>query len=174
MAKTAKHRPGDHVVYPAHGVGLIKSIQKQEIAGEKLEFLVVEFEKERMTLRIPTTKVETAGLRSLSTKKDMQAAMKTLTGKVRVRRAMWSRRAQEYEAKINSGNPVSIAEVVRDLYRNADQPDQSYSERQIYQSALERLTRELAVVEKIDEDAAEKKVVAQLRNATPPTETEAA
>lgn len=175
MSKNAKFRPGDHVVYPAHGVGQIKSIQKQEIAGEKLEFLVVEFEKERMTLRIPTTKVDSAGLRSLSTKKDMQAAMKTLAGKVRVRRAMWSRRAQEYEAKINSGNPVSIAEVVRDLYRNADQPDQSYSERQIYQSALERLTRELAVVEKIDEDAAEKKVVAQLRNATPPpAATEAA
>lgn len=174
MSKNTKFRPGDHVVYPAHGVGQIKSIQKQEIAGEKLEFLVVEFEKERMTLRIPTTKVDSAGLRSLSTKKDMQAAMKTLAGKVRVRRAMWSRRAQEYEAKINSGNPVSIAEVVRDLYRNADQPDQSYSERQIYQSALERLTRELAVVEKIDEDAAEKKVVAQLRNATPPPATEAA
>jgi len=165
-SKTAKHRVGDHVVYPAHGVGQIKAIQKQEIAGEKLEFLVVDFEKERMTLRIPTAKVETAGLRSLSTKKDMQAAMKTLTGKVRVRRAMWSRRAQEYEAKINSGNPVSIAEVVRDLYRNADQPDQSYSERQIYQAALERLSRELAFVERIDEGAAEEKVVAQLRTAS--------
>jgi len=163
MSKVTKHRPGDYVVYPAHGVGLIKSIQNQEIAGESLEFLVVEFEKEKMTLRIPTTKVETAGLRSLSTKKDMQAAMKTLTGKVRIRRAMWSRRAQEYEAKINSGNPVSIAEVVRDLHRNADQPDQSYSERQIYQSALERLSRELAVVERIDEDAAEEKVVSHLR-----------
>jgi CarD family transcriptional regulator len=150
-------------VYPAHGVGQIKSIQQQAIAGETLEFLVVEFEKEKMTLRIPTTKVDVAGLRSLSSKKDMQAAMKTLTGKVRVRRAMWSRRAQEYEAKINSGNPVSIAEVVRDLHRSADQPDQSYSERQIYQSALERLTRELAVVEKIDEEAAEEKVVSQLR-----------
>ena len=165
MSKNAKFRPGDHVVYPAHGVGQIKSIQKQEIAGEKLEFLVVEFEKEKMTLRIPVAKVDSAGLRSLSSKKDMQAAMKTLTGKVRIRRAMWSRRAQEYEAKINSGNPVSIAEVVRDLYRNADQPDQSYSERQIYQSALERLTRELAVVERIDEEAAEEKVVAQLKTA---------
>ena len=165
-SKTNKHREGDYVVYPAHGVGQIKAIQAQEIAGETLEFLVVEFEKEKMTLRIPTAKVETAGLRSLSTKKDMQAAMKALTGKVRVRRAMWSRRAQEYEAKINSGNPVSIAEVVRDLHRNADQPDQSYSERQIYQAALERLSRELAVVERIDEEAAEEKVVAQLRTAT--------
>ncbi len=163
MNKTTKYHPGDYVVYPAHGVGLIKSIQELEIAGEALEFLVVEFEKEKMTLRIPTTKVDSAGLRSLSTKKDMQAAMKTLNGKVRIRRAMWSRRAQEYEAKINSGNPVSIAEVVRDLHRNADQPDQSYSERQIYQSALERLSRELAVVERIDENAAEEKVVAQLR-----------
>mgnify|MGYP002629140711 FL=1 len=163
MNKPMKHRTGDYVVYPAHGVGQIKAIQTQEIAGEALEFLVVEFDKEKMTLRIPTTKVDSAGLRSLSTKKDMAAAMKTLNGKVRVRRAMWSRRAQEYEAKINSGNPVSIAEVVRDLHRNADQPDQSYSERQIYQSALERLSRELAVVEKIDEAAAEEKVVSQLR-----------
>ena len=163
MSKNVKHRPGDYVVYPAHGVGQIKTIQTQEISGENLEFLVVEFAKEKMTLRIPTIKVESAGLRSLASKKDMQAAMKTLTGKVRVRRAMWSRRAQEYEAKINSGSPVSIAEVVRDLHRNDDQPDQSYSERQIYQSALERLSRELAIVEKIDEQAAEEKVISQLR-----------
>ena len=165
MSKTAKHRPGDFVVYPAHGVGQIKAIQDQEIAGEQLELLVVEFEREKMTLRIPTTKVEAAGLRSLATKKDMQAALKTLVGKVRVRRAMWSRRAQEYEAKINSGDPIAIAEVVRDLYRGEDQPDQSYSERQIYQSALERLTRELAVVEKIDEEAAEEKVVSHIKTA---------
>ena len=164
MNKTAKHSTGDYVVYPAHGVGQIKAIQTQEIAGETLELLVVEFEKEKMTLRIPIAKVESAGLRSLSSKKDIQAAMKTLTGKVRIRRAMWSRRAQEYEAKINSGDPVAIAEVVRDLHRNADQPDQSYSERQIYQSALERLTRELATIDKIDEAAAEEKIVAQLRS----------
>lgn len=164
MSKTTKFRPGDYVVYPAHGVGQIKSIQDQEIAGETLEFLVVEFEKEKMTLRIPTGKVDSAGLRNLASKKDMQAAMKTLTGKVRVRRAMWSRRAQEYEAKINSGSPVSIAEVVRDLYRNDDQPDQSYSERQIYQSALERLSRELAVVERIEEDKAEERIVEQLKS----------
>ena len=174
MSKATKHRPGDFVVYPAHGVGQIKAIQDQEIAGEQLEFLVVEFEREKMTLRIPTTKVEAAGLRSLATKKDMQAALKTLAGKVRVRRAMWSRRAQEYEAKINSGDPIAIAEVVRDLYRGEDQPDQSYSERQIYQSALERLTRELAIVEKIDEEAAEEKVVSHIKTAAAATAAAAA
>ncbi len=165
MSKAAKHRTGDYVVYPAHGVGQVKAVQTQEIAGEKLELLVVEIEKDKMTLRITLDMLESAGLRSLSSKKDIQVAMKTLTGKVRVRRAMWSRRAQEYEAKINSGDPVSIAEVVRDLHRNADQPDQSYSERQIYQSALERLTREVAAIDKIDEAAAEEKIVAQLRSA---------
>ena len=117
-----------------------------------------EFEKEKMLLRIPTAKVQSAGLRTLSTKKEMQNALRTLKGKVRIKRTMWSRRAQEYEAKINSGDPILIAEVVRDLHRNADQPDQSYSERQIYQAALERLSRELAVVEKIDEDKAVKRV----------------
>ena len=158
MSKNVKHRPGDYVVYPAHGVGQIKSIQNQEIAGEEHEFIVVEFEKEKMTLRIPIVKVESAGLRSLASKKDMQAAMKTLTGKVRVRRAMWSRRAQEYEAKINSGSPVSIAEVVRDLHRSDDQREQSYSERQLYEAALERLTREVAAVDNGDEAAATKRV----------------
>ena len=167
MSKATKHRPGDFVVYPAHGVGQIKAIQDQEIAGEQLEFLVVEFEREKMTLRIPTTKVEAAGLRSLATKKDMQAALKTLAGKVRVRRAMWSRRAQEYEAKINSGDLVSIAEVTRDLFRADDQPEQSYSERQIFEAASSRLARELAAMEETDEPSALQKILRILNEAAP-------
>src|SRR5690606_30231858 len=123
-----------------------------------LEVLVIEFEKEKMIMRIPTGKVESAGLRSLCSRKEMQEALKTLKGRSRVKRTMWSRRAQEYEAKINSGNPISIAEVLRDLHRNAGQPDQSYSERQIYESALDRLMRELAAVERIDEETATKKL----------------
>lgn len=165
MGKQLKYEVGDYVVYPAHGVGRVLSIEEQEIAGFKLEVLVIEFEKEKMIMRIPTAKVESAGLRSLCSRKEMQEALKTLKGRSRVKRTMWSRRAQEYEAKINSGNPISIAEVLRDLHRNAGQPDQSYSERQIYQAALERLTRELAAVEKIDEDKAQKKVESVLKAA---------
>ncbi|MDJ0949300.1 MAG: CarD family transcriptional regulator [Alphaproteobacteria bacterium] len=149
---------GDYVVYPTHGVGKITGIETQEIAGQKLKLFVIEFEKEKMILRVPVSKVEVAGLRRLSTRKIMETALATLKGRSRVKRTMWSRRAQEYEAKINSGDPVSIAEVVRDLHRNAGQPDQSYSERQIYQAALDRLVRELAAVEKIDEDAATQKL----------------
>ncbi|MCZ6638091.1 MAG: CarD family transcriptional regulator [Alphaproteobacteria bacterium] len=144
----------DYVVYPTHGVGQISAIEDQEIAGFDLRLFVVRFEKEKMTLRIPVDKAEEAGLRKLASRQQIETAMDTLRGRSRVSRAMWSRRAQEYEAKINSGNPISIAEVVRDLHRNAGQPDQSYSERQIYEAALERLSREVAVVEKIDSDAA--------------------
>ena len=163
MAKHIKFEAGDFVVYPAHGVGRVSAVELQAIAGFSLEVLVIEFEKDRMTLRIPTAKVNTAGLRSLSSRKEMQEALKTLKGRSRVKRTMWSRRAQEYEAKINSGNPISIAEVVRDLHRNADQPDQSYSERQIYQAALDRLVRELAAVERIDEDKAHRKLETLLK-----------
>jgi CarD family transcriptional regulator len=145
---------GDYVVYPTHGVGKIEEIVEQEIAGFILRLYVVRFEKEKMTLRVPVNKAEESGLRKLSTRQQIDVALTTLKGRSRVSRAMWSRRAQEYEAKINSGDPVSIAEVVRDLHRNAGQPDQSYSERQIYEAALERLARELAAVEKIDSDAA--------------------
>jgi CarD family transcriptional regulator len=164
MAKL-KFEAGDYVVYPAHGVGAVLAVEEQEIAGFKLEVLIVEFEKEKMTLRIPTAKVAAIGLRSLCSRKEMTEALKTLKGRSRAKRTMWSRRAQEYEAKINSGNPISIAEVVRDLHRNAGQPDQSYSERQIYQAALERLTRELAAVERIDEDKAQKKLETLLKAA---------
>jgi CarD family transcriptional regulator len=156
---------GDFVVYPTHGVGRISGIENQEIAGFTLTLLIIQFEKEKMTLRVPTGKAKLAGLRKLSTRKVMESALKTLKGRSRVKRTMWSRRAQEYEAKINSGDPVSIAEVVRDLHRSSDQPDQSYSERQIYQAALDRLARELAAVEQIDEKQAAERLEQMLEAA---------
>lgn len=152
--KTKEFAPKDFVVYPTHGVGYIKAIEKQEIEGAKMELFVINFEKDKMTLRVPVTKASTVGMRKLSSSKVMDTALTTLKGKARAKRTMWSRRAQEYQAKINSGDPVAIAEVIRDLHRNASQPDQSYSERQIYEAALERLARELAAVEKIGEDVA--------------------
>ncbi len=142
---------GDNVVYPAHGVGEIEGIETQTIAGMDVRLYVISFEKDRMRLKIPVMKAETAGLRRLSTTDRMGDALLTLKGKARVRRTMWSRRAQEYETKINSGDPVMIAEVLRDLKRSNDDTEQSYSERQIYQSALERLAREVAAVEDISE-----------------------
>lgn len=145
---------GDYVVYPKHGVGRVVGIEDREISGSKLELYVVRFEKERMTLRVPVTKAEASGMRKLSNPTKMGEAFTTLKGKARIKRTMWSRRAQEYEAKINSGNLIAIAEVVRDLHRKEDQPEQSYSERQIYEAALSRLARELAAVEAIDETEA--------------------
>jgi CarD family transcriptional regulator len=174
MAKQAKFQTGDFVVYPAHGLGMVTDIETRTVAGFELEMLVVEFEKEKMTLRIPLAKVGAAGLRGLSSKKDMGDALKTLKGRVRVKRTMWSRRAQEYETKINSGSLVQVAEVVRDLYRNSEQPDQSYSERQIYQAALERLTRELAAVDGGDEEKAQEKLEAILSAASTAAQTAAA
>ena len=152
--KTKEFAPKDFVVYPTHGVGYIKAIEKQEIEGAKMDLFVINFEKDKMTLRVPVTKASTVGMRKLSSSKVMDTALTTLKGKARAKRTMWSRRAQEYQAKINSGDPVAIAEVIRDLHRNASQPDQSYSERQIYEAALERLARELAAVETIGEDVA--------------------
>ncbi|HUA51891.1 MAG TPA: CarD family transcriptional regulator [Candidatus Sulfotelmatobacter sp.] len=149
---------GDFVVYPSHGVGKITSLETQQIAGYDLKVFVISFEKDRMTLRLPIGKARSAGLRRLSTPSEMKAALAKLRGRTRAKRTMWSRRAQEYEAKINSGDPASIAEVVRDLYRNAGQADQSYSERQIFQAAMDRLVREFAAVEKIDEATATKKL----------------
>ena len=151
-------RANDYVVYPAHGVGRIVSIEEQEVAGTRLELFVISFEKDKMTLRVPTAKATSVGMRSLSSPDLVAKALDTLKGRAKVKRAMWSRRAQEYEQKINSGDLISIAEVVRDLYRADDQPEQSYSERQLYEAALERLTREVAVVEKLDEMRASKKV----------------
>ena len=141
---------GDHVVYPAHGVGQVQGIETQEVAGLKLEVYVITFDHEKMTLRVPTAKARTAGLRPLAEGNVVSKALGTLKGRARVKRTMWSRRAQEYEAKINSGDLISIAEVVRDLHRNAGQPDQSFSERQIYEAAMDRLAAELAALDKTD------------------------
>ena len=155
-------RANEYVVYPAHGVGKIVSIEKQEIAGMDLELFVISFEKDKMTLRVPTAKASSIGMRSLSSPDLIAQALNTLKGRAKVKRAMWSRRAQEYEQKIHSGDLISIAEVVRDLYRGGDQPEQSYSERQLYEAALERLTREVAAVERVDESNAAEKVGAVL------------
>ena len=157
-SKNSDFRPNQFVVYPAHGVGQIISVEEQEIAGIKLELFVVSFEKDKMTLRVPTHKASEIGMRSLSSPEVIEKAMTTLKGKARVKTAMWSRRAQEYEQKINSGDLISIAEVVRDLHRNDDQREQSYSERQLYEAALERLTREVAAVDDGDEISAAQKV----------------
>lgn len=164
-AKKSDYAEGDFVVYPTHGVGKVLGVEMQEISGLELELIIIRFDKDRMTLRVPVTKAENSGLRKLSTRKVMDSALATLKGRSRVKRTMWSRRAQEYEAKINSGDPVSIAEVVRDLHRGADQPDQSYSERQMYQAALDRLAREVAALERIDEAAAAEKLEQLLKAA---------
>ena len=161
MSKSKKldFRPNEFVVYPAHGVGQIISVEEQEVAGISLELFVIAFEKDKMTLRVPTHKATEIGMRALSSPDVISHAMKTLKGKAKVKRAMWSRRAQEYEQKINSGDLIAIAEVVRDLHRTDDQREQSYSERQLYEAALDRLTRELAAVNAdMDEDGALKAV----------------
>lgn len=157
-SKKLEFRPDEYVVYPAHGVGQIISVEEQEVAGFALELFVITFEKDKMTLRVPTNKAVEVGMRSLSSPDVIEQAMKTLKGKAKVKRAMWSRRAQEYEQKINSGDLIAIAEVVRDLHRADDQREQSYSERQLYEAALERLTREVAAVGGNDEVLAARKV----------------
>jgi len=158
VAKAHAFDVGDYVVYPKHGVGRVIELLEQEIAGMTLELYVLRFEKEKMTLRVPTNKAESVGMRKLSSDKQMNEALATLKGKPKVKRTMWSRRAQEYEAKINSGDLVSIAEVVRDLHRAENQPEQSYSERQLFEQALDRITREIAAVKKIDDDQAVKEL----------------
>ena len=164
-AKQADYSAGDFVVYPTHGVGKVLGVETEEISGFSLELIIIKFDKDRMTLRVPVEKAQNSGLRKLSTRKVMDTALTTLKGRSRAKRTMWSRRAQEYEAKINSGDPVLIAEVVRDLHRGDDQPDQSYSERQMYQAALDRLARELAALEKIDEVTAAQKLEDMLKAA---------
>lgn len=151
-------KTNEYVVYPAHGVGRIVGIEEQEIAGMSLELFVITFDKDKMTLRVPTGKLQSVGMRKLADDTMVKRAMETLKGRARVKRTMWSRRAQEYEAKINSGDLVSIAEVVRDLYRSESQPEQSYSERQLYESALDRMAREIAAVEKLDERGAVQRI----------------
>jgi CarD family transcriptional regulator len=157
-AKQETFVEGDHVVYPTHGVGKVERIATEEIAGHKLELIHITFEENRMTLRVPVTKAPAAGLRKLATRKMFDEALAVLKGRARIKRTMWSRRAQEYEAKINSGDPLAIAEVVRDLHRNAGQPDQSFSERQIYEAAMDRLAAELAALDKTDKATASEKL----------------
>jgi CarD family transcriptional regulator len=154
MAKKPEFSPQDFVVYPAHGVGQIVSVETQEVAGTELELFVISFAKDKMTLRVPTHKASEVGMRQLSSPDIVTKAKTTLKGKARVKKAMWSRRAQEYEAKINSGDLIAIAEVVRDLHRSDEQREQSYSERQLYEAALDRLTRELAAAQAVDEATA--------------------
>ena len=160
--KKHEFKAGDFVVYPTHGVGRIQKVDEQEVAGLKLELFVIAFEKDKMILRVPTTKAKAVGMRKLSTPDVVATALNTLKGRARIKRTMWSRRAQEYEAKINSGDLVSIAEVVRDLHRASGQPEQSYSERQLYEAALARMAREVAAIERIDEQAAVKRVESAL------------
>lgn len=155
------------IVYPAHGVGKITAIEKQNVAGMELEFYVVSFDQDKMVLRVPTNRAEASGMRALAGSQLVENALKTLTGKARIKRTMWSRRAQEYEAKINSGSLISIAEVVRDLHRGEDQPEQSYSERQLYESALDRMARELSAVENIDHAAAMNRLAESLAKKKP-------
>jgi CarD family transcriptional regulator len=169
----------EFIVYPAHGVGQIVSIEEQEVAGARLELFVINFVKDKMTLRVPTSKVASVGMRKLAETPMIKRALETLKGRARVKRTMWSRRAQEYEAKINSGDIVAIAEVVRDLYRSDTQPEQSYSERQLYEAALDRLSREIAAVQRITETEAVKEIEAALakgprRGPKPEAEDEAA
>ena len=151
-------KTNEFIVYPAHGVGQILAIEEQEIAGAKLELFVINFIKDKMTLRVPTAKIVSVGMRKLAEAPLVKRALDTLKGRARIKRTMWSRRAQEYEAKINSGDIVAIAEVVRDLYRSETQPEQSYSERQLYEAALDRLSREIAAVQQITETEAIKEI----------------
>ena len=165
-AKKTTQRQGfkttEFIVYPAHGVGQIVSIEEQEVAGARLELFVINFVKDKMTLRVPTSKIASVGMRKLAETPMVKRALETLKGRARVKRTMWSRRAQEYEAKINSGDIVAIAEVVRDLYRSESQPEQSYSERQLYEAALDRLSREVAAVQRLTETEAIKEIEAAL------------
>jgi len=162
LAKKLEFKSGDFVVYPTHGVGRIQKVDQQEVAGLNLELFVIAFEKDKMILRVPTLKAKAVGMRKLSSPDVVATALNTLKGRARIKRTMWSRRAQEYEAKINSGDLVSIAEVVRDLHRATGQPEQSYSERQLYEAALARMAREVAAIERIDEPSAVKRVESAL------------
>ena len=160
--KKPSFKVGELVVYPAHGVGKISNIEEQEIAGIKLELYIVDFEKEKLRLKVPTNRAEQKGMRQLADRSMIEAAMKVIRGRARIKRTMWSRRAQEYDAKINSGDMISVAEVIRDLYRSERQPEQSYSERQLYEAALDRMAREIAAVNKMSETEAVRLIEANL------------
>jgi CarD family transcriptional regulator len=158
-------KTGDFVVFPSHGVGQFMGVEAHQVEEESLNLIVVAFEKDRMILRLPVSKAASAGLRLLTSPDQMSEALKTLKNRKKPRRMVWSRRAQEYEMKINSGDPFFLAEVVGELHPNMDRPDQSYSERQIYQSAFDRLARELAAVQKIDETEASRLLYSFLKAA---------
>lgn len=158
----AGFKTGEFIVYPAHGVGQITAIEEQEIADLKLELFVINFEQDKLTLRVPVAKVDSVGMRKLATDEAVNRSLKTVTGRARVKRTMWSRRAQEYEAKINSGDLAYISEVVRDLYRSEDQPEQSYSERQLFEQAMDRMSREIGSVRKLTLTEAEQLIIKHL------------
>lgn len=155
---SATFKPDDYVVYPTHGVGKVVSIEQNEIAGHSVELVVISFEHEKMTLRVPTYKIKSSGMRHLANDDRLNEALAILKGRARVKRAMWSRRAQEYESKINSGDIVSLAEVIRDLHKSNENAEQSYSERQLYEMAYERLAREISIAHDLDRDAANAKI----------------
>ena len=154
-----------HIVYPAHGVGRVIGIEQEVIAGFDIEVYVVSFEQDKMTLRVPTAKAATSGMRALSNENVLKDAFTTLKGRARIKRTMWSRRAQEYEAKINSGDLILVSEVVRDLHRGETQPEQSYSERQLYECALDRMVREVAAIKSVDRGIALDEILETLTKA---------
>ena len=155
-------KTNEYIVYPAHGVGQIVAIEEQEVAGHKLELFVIDFQKDKMRLKVPVAKAQSIGMRKLSETDYVERALKVVQGRARIKRTMWSRRAQEYDAKINSGDLISISEVVRDLFRAENQPEQSYSERQLYEAALDRMAREIAAVYKMSEIEAVRLIEANL------------
>lgn len=160
-----EYKAGDKVVYPAHGVGRVEGIEKLTVGGIDVTLYTITFEKDRMRLKLPMQKVATSGLRRLATPEQLTEIYQTMKGRARIRRVMWSRRAQEYEAKINSGNPVQVAEVLRDLRRNVSSTEHSYSERQIFQQALERLASEMAAIDNVPQDQAAEKLQTLLAEA---------
>lgn len=164
MNKKIDFKIGETVVYPKHGVGEILKIESMEVASIKTKFYVVKMEQAKLTIRVPIDKLVDVGLRRISSKKIIEEVFSILELKPKIRRIMWSRRAQEYDTKIFSGDPIKIGEVVRDLYRKNSQPEQSYSERQMFQVALERLAREVAAVEKTDYFQATEKIETTLFN----------
>ncbi|MBO9590746.1 CarD family transcriptional regulator [Devosia sp.] len=178
VAKKSQQRlgfkTGEYVVYPAHGVGLIVNIEEQEVAGLTLELFVISFEQDKLTLRVPVAKIKSVGMRKLAEEDEVKKALETVTGRARVKRTMWSRRAQEYEAKINSGDLIAISEVVRDLYRSDDQPEQSYSERQLFEQAMDRMSREISAVNKLTLTEAVQLIEKQLAKSPKRTKADAA
>ncbi|WP_425362139.1 CarD family transcriptional regulator [Candidatus Tisiphia endosymbiont of Mystacides longicornis] len=163
MSMSSEFKVGERIVYPSHGVGEIVNVEQQIIAGADIRVYVISFPQDKMILKVPVNRATISGLRKLVSKTDLTIIYSTLQGKAKQGNRMWSRRVQEYESKINSGNIVAVAEVVRDLYKNVDS-DRSYSERTIYESALNRLAGELAILENINPDEAINKLVEVLKD----------